>query len=212
MASRQEQGEQSRRALIDAAAAEFRRSGYAGAGVDAIAARAGLTSGSFYRHFASKNEIFAVVVAEGLDHIASNIRQVQGDGQVRWEREFIDFYFGTPYREEVESGCVLPSLAAEIARADERARAAFARGLDTAAGEFASRLSSLPKDLAQGRALSILAVMTGAVTLARAVGPGAMADEIAAAAAGTVLHLLIDPVPMPAPMSAALLAAPREHG
>lgn len=193
MATRQEQGERSRRALIDAAAAEFRVAGYAGAGVDAIAERAGLTSGAFYRHFASKGAIFTVVVAEGLEHIARSVALAQGDSRGLWEREFIEFYFGQPYRESVETGCVLPGLAAEIARADAGAREAFAAGLDAAARAFAHQLGDLPASVARGRALAVLAAMTGGVTLARAVGPGTMADEIAAAAAQTVLRLLTDP-------------------
>ena len=198
MATKQEQGEQSRRALIDAAAAEFRVTGYAGAGVDAIAKRAGLTSGAFYRHFASKSALFTVVVAEGLDQITRSLTLAQDESQGLWEHAFIDFYFGRPYRESVETGCVLPSLAAEIARADANARAAFAAGLETAARAFAHQFTALPEDVAQDRALAILAVMTGGVTLARAVGPGATADAIAASSAQTVLHLLTDPSHVPA--------------
>ncbi len=195
MATKQEQGEQTKRALVDAAAAEFRVAGYAGAGVDAIARRAGLTSGAFYRHFGSKNDIFTVVVAEGLEHIARRLREARESMPSLWEDEFVDFYFGRPYRETVATGCVLPSLAAEIGRSDESARTAFAAGLNTAAHEFADRLTSLPGDVARSRALAVLAVMTGGVTLARAVGSGSMADEIAAAAAHTVLRLLTDPAP-----------------
>lgn len=50
--------------LIAAATSEFAESGYAGATLDAIAARAAVTKGGLYFHFAGKEELFFAV----LDH------------------------------------------------------------------------------------------------------------------------------------------------
>ncbi len=50
--------------LIDAATGEFAELGYAGATLDGIAARAGVTKGGVYFHFAGKEELFFAV----LDH------------------------------------------------------------------------------------------------------------------------------------------------
>ena len=50
--------------LIAAATIEFAESGYAGATLDGIAARAGVTKGGVYFHFAGKEELFFAV----LDH------------------------------------------------------------------------------------------------------------------------------------------------
>ncbi|OKI44729.1 TetR/AcrR family transcriptional regulator [Micromonospora sp. CB01531] len=46
-----------REALLDAACEEFDARGYAATGVAAIATRAGAPKGSFYNHFASKEEL-----------------------------------------------------------------------------------------------------------------------------------------------------------
>lgn len=191
MATTRAHAEQSRRALIDAAAAEFRHSGYAGAGVDAIAKRAGLTSGAFYRHFGSKAEVFALVVAEGMAYLAHGIRHTKGATAAGWQRVFADFYFG-PYYQEIEAGCALPGLAAEIVRADEGAKEAFSVGIEALARELSSDLDALPADVARSRALAALATMAGGVVLARAAGSQELADNIAAAAAHNVLHLLTD--------------------
>lgn len=53
-----------RQRLIDAATVEFAAAGYAGATLDGIAARAGVTKGGVYFHFAGKEELFFAV----LDH------------------------------------------------------------------------------------------------------------------------------------------------
>lgn len=58
--------------LIDAATAEFAESGYAGTTLDGIAARAGVTKGGVYFHFAGKEELFFAV----LDHWRERRRRV----------------------------------------------------------------------------------------------------------------------------------------
>ena len=66
-----------RERLIAAATAEFAASGYSGATLDAIAARAGVTKGGLYFHFDGKEELFFAV----LDHWRELRRrelQVQG--------------------------------------------------------------------------------------------------------------------------------------
>jgi TetR/AcrR family transcriptional regulator, transcriptional repressor for nem operon len=60
--SRAETKEQTRAALIDAAAALFGKEGFDGPSLDAICARAGYTRGAFYVHFASREELIVAVV------------------------------------------------------------------------------------------------------------------------------------------------------
>ena len=57
----------SRRALLEAAAQVFSERGYRGATVDAILARAGLSKGAFYWHFASKEELFQTLHRERIE-------------------------------------------------------------------------------------------------------------------------------------------------
>jgi TetR/AcrR family transcriptional regulator of autoinduction and epiphytic fitness len=63
-----------RAAIIDAAVAEFRESGYEATSMDRIAASAGVSKRTVYNHFASKEELFAQILeqlwarsAEGVD-------------------------------------------------------------------------------------------------------------------------------------------------
>lgn len=51
--------------LADAVGRGFRTGGFGGAGVDALAKGAGLTSGAFYAHFESKADAFRLAVADG---------------------------------------------------------------------------------------------------------------------------------------------------
>src|SRR5438309_2057074 len=59
--------ERSRRELLTAAAHVFAERGYAAATVGEIIRRAKLSKGTFYWHFASKEELFAELLDERLD-------------------------------------------------------------------------------------------------------------------------------------------------
>lgn len=53
--------------VLDAAAERFLRQGYAATTLRQIAADVGIQAGSIYHHFASKEELFAAVLGEGID-------------------------------------------------------------------------------------------------------------------------------------------------
>lgn len=75
---RTERGRRTRRALIDAAAAEFGEHGFHLASISAITRRAGAALGSFYTYFDSKDAIFRALVSDMServrDHVAPAIR------------------------------------------------------------------------------------------------------------------------------------------
>ena len=52
--------------MLDAAAELFVAQGYAGTTLRQIAAQAGIKAGSIYHHFASKEELFVAVLADGM--------------------------------------------------------------------------------------------------------------------------------------------------
>ncbi|MFI2313651.1 branched-chain amino acid aminotransferase [Streptomyces sp. CB00072] len=62
MALKQERAEQTRRALLHAAAEVFDEFGYAGASITRILKRAGVTAGALYFHFGSKEDLAKAVM------------------------------------------------------------------------------------------------------------------------------------------------------
>lgn len=73
MPTRRKQPAVTRRTILDAAGAEFARHGYAGAGLEAVVKRAGLTKGALFHHFSDKRamalawieEVLAPAMADG---------------------------------------------------------------------------------------------------------------------------------------------------
>src|SRR5215471_7453032 len=80
--------------LLDAAGRGFRTGGFGGAGVDALAKGAGLTSGAFYAHFGSKAEVFRLAVVDGLAFLRNGILSFRESHGRNWREPFIDFYLG----------------------------------------------------------------------------------------------------------------------
>ena len=83
--------------ILDAAVAEFLERGYAGASVNSIARRAGLTKGGVYHHFGSKDEIllaanelfYEPVVAMAIEAVAdpspdAGLRQYMRRSLAHW--------------------------------------------------------------------------------------------------------------------------------
>jgi AcrR family transcriptional regulator len=62
-------GRRTRDALVAGARTVFERDGYAEARITDITAEAGVGTGSFYTHFAGKDEVFAAVMAELQDEM-----------------------------------------------------------------------------------------------------------------------------------------------
>jgi AcrR family transcriptional regulator len=71
--SRIERSEKTRAALLRAAARSICELGMRGASIDRIAADAGYTKGAFYAHFASKEELFLIMLDE---HFAAELARL----------------------------------------------------------------------------------------------------------------------------------------
>ena len=65
-----------RERLLDVAASEFAERGYAGASLEAVAKRAGLTRGAVYWNFESKQDLFLTLLDERLDQPARELMRL----------------------------------------------------------------------------------------------------------------------------------------
>lgn len=181
-ATRAAQKLETHRRILDAAGRAFRRGGLGGSGVDGLAKEAGVTSGAFYVHFESKSAAFRETIVEGLQEVTSGIKQLQATHGSRWWREFVRFYLGEKLRCDLSQSCGMQSLAADVARADDPARAAFTTGLLAIATAIVSGPATPDGPSTIDEACAALATLVGAVTLARAVEDPALARKLASSA------------------------------
>jgi AcrR family transcriptional regulator len=172
----QDHSEATRTRVLDACARQFREHGFGGIGVEGLSRAAGVTTGAFYNHFGSKAGAFAAVVRAGVERVrlgVAHFRQTAGPG---WLAAFAAYYLGAAHRADVAGGCALPSLSAEVGRADTATRDAYQAELLTLAETIAA---GLPDASGRAAAWPLLALLAGGVMLARAVPDAAIAQEIA---------------------------------
>ena len=119
-----EQKAETHERIIDAAARSFREHGSEGQGLAQLMKDAGLTHGGFYRHFESKEDLYVNAIARGFQEaadgmIAAAAKAPQGEQL----RTIIERYLSVEHLEDPGGGCVLSTLAAEIARQRPAVRA-----------------------------------------------------------------------------------------
>jgi TetR/AcrR family transcriptional regulator, transcriptional repressor for nem operon len=165
--------------LVEAAGRGFRTGGFGGAGVDALAKGAGLTSGAFYAHFESKADAFRLAVADGLSFLRGGILMFQESHGRNWREAFIDFYLGERMQVALDEACGLPSFSSDVARADDATRKVYEAELERLVEVVAGGLRGAH---ARERALALLSILSGAAAMARAVKDEAARREILAAA------------------------------
>lgn len=178
--------EVSRSRIVEALGRGFRREGYGGIGVDGLAREAGVTHGAFYGHFRSKAEAFGAAVVAGLRELREGVEAVRAEHGAGWITAFAAFYMGYKRTCDLADACTLPSLSAEIERADPPARAAYETELRGVMTAVADGLPEGTQAEREARAWVLLSLLAGGVTLARAVPGEATGKEIAAAVQAAV--------------------------
>ncbi|MBX9796175.1 TetR/AcrR family transcriptional regulator [Sphingomonas sp.] len=179
--------EEGRARLLAGAGRSFRAFGYGGVGVDGIAREAGVTSGAFYAHFPSKAAVFGEVVAVGLADLAAGIRGFR-EGGAGWAEQLIDFYLDERLNCDVRESCALQSLTAEAARGADDVRRGFADGFAQAVAAMTSTDGPAPLD--HDRAVALLALLSGGVTIARTLPDGPARAAVARATGDAARRLL----------------------
>lgn len=181
MVSRSEQKLLTRQRILQAAGRGFRKGGFGGVGVDGLAKEAGLTSGAFYVHFDSKAHAFRESVEQGMAELKGGVQYFQAEHGRAWWPEFVRFYLRAKRTCDLAESCTLQTMPPELARADDASRAAFEAALCEVAQALIDGPASPGAPRSMDAACAALSSLVGAVTLARAVGSAAFADQIAAA-------------------------------
>jgi AcrR family transcriptional regulator len=181
------QHEQTRALILAGAGRSFRSHGYGGAGVDGLAKAAGMTSGAFYAHFKSKAEAFRESVRSGLLELEQANEQLRNDEPKTWLGTFVDFYLGQKRTCALTDSCALQSLTPEVARADDETRKTFEDQLRAVIDATADGLPAPSAAARRQQAIVTLVLLSGGVSLARAVSDPALSEEIARAVRSSLL-------------------------
>jgi len=186
-----DQKARAKQAILEAGARALRTNGFNGIGVDGLAASAGVTSGAFYSNFSNKEALLEEVIAACVGE--PFIDSENGSLAERQDRltEWLATYISAGHRADPASGCVMPTLSADVARSNPQIQATYQRKMLELVRKMSNVLDGAKPDRAK-RAWSIIAMMVGAIAIARAMPDGEAADQALDSALQTAIAL-IDP-------------------
>ena len=172
-----ERAQQNREAVIDTASHLFRRHGFDGIGLSDLMKGAGLTQGGFYKQFASKEDLIEKASQRAIDVALDRWSDAVADRPQDPLEAILAFYLSTHHKVDMGEGCPLVALGAEAARRGPGLNATFQAGV-------AAHLEILEQELdtdgqpARARAIAILSLLVGAVTLSRVVDNNDLSQAI----------------------------------
>ncbi|MBR0644123.1 TetR/AcrR family transcriptional regulator [Plastoroseomonas hellenica] len=179
-----EKAAENRARILTAAARLFREHGLAGVGVDALAEAAGMTHGSLYSQFGSKERLAAEALSEAL--APGDTRLLPEAGAVPGQDAVavvVGRYLSPQHRDRPGEGCALAALGSEMHRGPASVRHAFTEGLRSLAARLAALLPRRRRQAPEDAALALLSALVGTLILARAVDDPGLSDRILAASA-----------------------------
>jgi TetR/AcrR family transcriptional regulator, transcriptional repressor for nem operon len=180
MNQKTEQKLKSREAILSSAAALLRERGIRASSVSDVMKGAGLTVGGFYNHFDSKEALFAETIRSSAGLMWRKLFSSARGGTPREHvMSVLGRYLSRTHRDSAEQGCVLPNTVPEASREGEP----YLSALEPELAGFVKSLSELLEGPGRReKALGLIALMYGALSLARAVRGTPLSDEFLQAA------------------------------
>jgi TetR/AcrR family transcriptional repressor of nem operon len=179
-----------RRSIIESGAKALKTGGFAGVGVDQIAAVAGVTSGSLYSNLSGKEDLLKEIIET---YLGAPYIDVQDGEEVDWRARFERFltgYISATHRVNAADGCVMPALSADVSRASAAVRRVYQRKMGELIGKIVNALQGDTQRQRRERAWTILALMVGSMTIARALPDGDESNEVIHAALKSAMGIL----------------------
>jgi len=183
MRNSQDRKDKTRHRILKVAARLFNRKGLSETTIGEIMTAAGLTHGGFYRHFTSKDELYAEAVRHFLCKETPEPWQTRPDDACRVDQPFarliVDAYLSRAHLEDLDGSCPLIGLPSDVARSSKPVKAAYGEIAESMIRVFESNLN---KPDARERALVLVALCVGVMALARAIDDQVLADDFRDAA------------------------------
>lgn len=182
------QAEENRETVINVASRLFREHGFDGIGLKDLMKGAGLTQGGFYKQFASKDDLAALASRRAMESATRRWSAVAADSSDPLEA-VMAFYLSPDHRGEKAEGCPLVALGSDAARQSEEVRRPFEDGIRAHFEVLDELMGDDKNSEPSSKAMAILSIMVGAVTLSRITEDRNMSQGILDAAAGEVRRI-----------------------
>ena len=182
------QAEENRERVITVASRLFREHGFDGIGLKDLMKGAGLTQGGFYKQFASKDDLAALASRRALESATRRWSDAAADTSDPLEA-IMAFYLSKDHRGEKAEGCPLVALGSDAARQSAEVRRPFEDGIRGHFEVLDELMGHADSSGPSEKAMAILSMMVGAVTLSRIIEDERLSESVLDAAAGEVKRI-----------------------
>jgi AcrR family transcriptional regulator len=185
--------EKSRANILAAACALFRERGFEGVSIDDIMAQAGMTRGGFYAHFKSKADLFAKVLAvePSFTRMLAERQTGTRDAALHGALDVIATYLDPDNIGYVTATCPMVSMARDVDKAGPEGRAALSKVVTDLGALLKNGMAGTDAGRHDGRAMAVLALCIGGVTMARTANDPVLAATILNACENEAQRLLM---------------------
>ena len=178
-----EQKAETHEKIVEAAARSFREHGSEGQGLALLMKDVGLTHGGFYRHFKSKEDLYVDAVTRGFQQTGDRLLAAAAKAPKGEQlRAIIESYLSMQHLEDPGSGCVLATLAADIARQRPGVRARVNSAMRSYRERLLPFLPGKNTSEKTRQFIVLFPAMAGILMTARAISDPAARKEILATA------------------------------
>ncbi|CAO3376494.1 TetR/AcrR family transcriptional regulator [Azospirillum argentinense] len=183
------QAEENRQTVINVASRLFREHGFDGIGLKDVMEAAGLTQGAFYKQFASKEDLAVQASRRALESASCRWTTAATAHPDDPLGAVIGFYLSAGHRMERTEGCPIVALGSDAARHGVDVKASFEAGIRTHLDVLERLISETQGEEFKGKAMVILSLLVGALTLARVVNDPDLARGFLDTAAAQVRQI-----------------------
>ena len=184
------QAAENRETVINVASRLFRERGFDGIGLKDLMKGAGLTQGAFYKQFASKEDLAAQASRRALESAFSRWSAATAAKPEDPLGAVMAFYLSMGHREEKMDGCPIVALGSDAARQGSDVKASFEAGIKAHLEVLGRLIAETNGSEPKGKAMAVLSMMVGALTLSRAVNDPDLAQAFLDAAAQQIREVV----------------------
>jgi len=179
---------QTRDRIVRNTARKLRAEGLDSPGVASVMKASGLTVGGFYKHFHSKDELFAEAIAQAFsdsEKVFASLQSVPRED--RW-KEVVRLYLSPEHCDHPDTGCPVAALAPEIARAKSSIRKRIASLMKERTNRWVEFMPGLTATDREQNFFVIFSAMAGALSVARLLTEPADREKVLAGMRGHLLR------------------------
>ena len=180
------QAAENRETVINVASRLFRERGFDGIGLKDLMKGAGLTQGAFYKQFASKEDLAVQASSRAMQSATQRWCVATAANPDDPLGAVIAFYLSMDHRGAKTDGCPIVALGSDAARQGDHVKASFEAGIKEHLDILGGFISQAGGSDSEGKAMTILSTMVGALMLSRVVNDRDLARAFLDAAADQV--------------------------